>query len=174
MKYLFGLGVILIIIALIIPTHTSIVETTEFFSKETKTALYYQTFSGYEDIDWYYPKGSASMYYSLWGQAFGEWEDKEIPLIIWLQGGPGAPSQFGCFNEIGPIYLEGKKGNFMPNENVWAWNYFGHILCIDQPLGVGFSFNNNTQKINNTNDAASQLVNFLSNFFAHNPKLSLK
>lgn len=91
-----------------------------------------------------------------------------------MQGGPGAPSQFGCFNEIGPIYLEGKKGNFMPNENVWAWNYFGHILCIDQPLGVGFSFNNNTQKINNTGDAASHLVNFLTNFFANNPKLSLK
>jgi hypothetical protein len=41
MKYLFGLGVILIIIALIFPTDASITETTEFFSKEAKTVLYY-------------------------------------------------------------------------------------------------------------------------------------
>jgi hypothetical protein len=70
MKYLFDLGVILIIIALFFPAHASITDTTEFFSRETKTVLYYQTFSGYEDIDWYYPKGSASMYYSLWQQTF--------------------------------------------------------------------------------------------------------
>jgi carboxypeptidase C (cathepsin A) len=114
------------------------------------------------------------MYYSLW-QGFGiPWEDKTVPLIIWLQGGPGASSQFGCFNEVGPIYIEGKKGSYKVTENPWSWNFFGHLICIDQPVGVGFSYNNNTDKVNNTRDAANHFVNFLSNFYANNPKLNLK
>ena len=114
------------------------------------------------------------MYYSLW-QGFGiPWEDKDVPLIIWLQGGPGASSQFGCFNEVGPIYIEGKKGSYKATENPWSWNFFGHIMCIDQPVGVGFSYNNDTSKVTNTRDAANHFVNFLYNFFANNPKLNLK
>jgi len=58
----------------------------------------YQSFSGYEDIDWFYPKSTAQMYYSLWEGFYKPISDKEVPLIIWLQGGPGHPSQFGCFN----------------------------------------------------------------------------
>lgn len=46
-------------------------------------------------------------------------------------------------------------------------------MCVDQPVGVGFSYNNNTKKVNNTRDAAKQLINFLSNFFKNNPKLAL-
>ena len=29
----------------------------------------------------------------------------QVPLIIWLQGGPGASSQFGAFTELGPIRI---------------------------------------------------------------------
>ncbi len=60
---------------------------------------------GYEEIDWYYPKGQSGMYYSLFG-AYGHnltVPDERVPLMIWLQGGPGASSQFGAFTEIGPI-----------------------------------------------------------------------
>lgn len=45
------------------------------------------------------------MYYSLFG-AYGHnvtVPDERVPLMIWLQGGPGASSQFGAFTEIGPI-----------------------------------------------------------------------
>ena len=46
-------------------------------------------------------------------------------------------------------------------------------MCVDQPVGVGFSYNNNTQKVNNTRDAAKQFVNFLSNFYKNNKDLDL-
>lgn len=98
MKYLFSLAIVTLITLLIAPAHNSFTNTTDFFTSETAQRLYYQTFSGYEDVDWYYPKGSAAIYYSLW-QGFNQpIEDKSIPIIIWLQGGPGASSQFGCFN----------------------------------------------------------------------------
>lgn len=98
MKYLFRLAIVTLITFLIVPTHNSFTNTTNFFNSEVNTTLPYQMFSGYEDIDWYYPKGSASMYYSLWTGFNMPIEDKTIPIIIWLQGGPGAASQFGCFN----------------------------------------------------------------------------
>ena len=48
------------------------------------------------------------------------------------------------------------------------------MLCIDQPVGVGFSYNNHTQQVTNSKDAANHLINFLSNFYANTPKLNLK
>ncbi len=105
MKYLFVLAILTLINFFIVPTHNSFTNTTDFYNTETGTRLYYQSFAGYEDIDWYYPKGTAALYYSLWQGFNMPIEDKTIPLIIWLQGGPGAPSQFGCFNEVGPIYI---------------------------------------------------------------------
>lgn len=47
------------------------------------------------------------MYYSFFG-AYGHSitvPDERVPLMIWLQGGPGASSQFGAFTEIGPIKI---------------------------------------------------------------------
>lgn len=48
------------------------------------------------------------MFYTLFS-AFGHdimQPSEQVPLIIWLQGGPGASSQFGAFVEIGPIKFE--------------------------------------------------------------------
>lgn len=42
---------------------------------------------------------------------------RETPLILWLQGGPGASSLFGLFEEIGPYTVTEDlkvKGNFTP------------------------------------------------------------
>ncbi len=47
------------------------------------------------------------MYYSLfasYGQSPTLPSDR-VPLILWLQGGPGASSQFGAFTELGPIRI---------------------------------------------------------------------
>ncbi len=109
-----------------------------------------QSFTGYEDIDWYFKNKSASIYYSLWQGVSDSWTDKTVPLIIWLQGGPGGSSQFGCFNEVGPFFIQNNNGTNKPVSNGWAWNHFGHLLCVDQPIGVGFSINNGTPIVTNT------------------------
>lgn len=72
--------------------------TTDFFRLKVGHDLSFETYSGYEDINWYISNQTASMYYSLWQGQYLNWEDHSVPVIIWLQGGPGAASQFGCFN----------------------------------------------------------------------------
>lgn len=46
-------------------------------------------------------------------------------------------------------------------------------MCVDQPVGVGFSYNNGSYRVNNTRDAAEHFVKFLTNFFKNNPNLAL-
>lgn len=54
---------------------------------------------GYEEIDWYHPKGSSGMFFNLFGAMGHDVMNKSetVPLLIWLQGGPGSSSQFGAF-----------------------------------------------------------------------------
>ena len=68
-------------------------------------------------------------------------ESDTVPLLIWLQGGPGSSSQFGAFTQLGPIRIE--KGN--PKAFEHSWNTQGHLLFIDNPLNVGFSYYNDRQ-----------------------------
>ncbi|XP_031472926.2 uncharacterized protein LOC116245600 [Nymphaea colorata] len=51
----------------------------------------------------------------------------------------------------------------------------GHMLFIDQPLNVGFSYSGNrtgTQQVSSSNEGALHLVNFLYNFYREWPKLA--
>jgi carboxypeptidase C (cathepsin A) len=56
------------------------------------------------------------MYYSLFA-AFGHSvtvPDARVPLILWLQGGPGASSQFAAFTENGPIRITKDRNYQLP------------------------------------------------------------
>eukprot|EP00873_Tetraselmis_striata_P026182 jgi/Tetstr1/446446/TSEL_033988.t1 len=56
------------------------------------------------------------------------------PLIIWLQGGPGASGTgFGQFTEVGPVDMDDKWREF-------AWTERAHVLFVDNPVGTGFSY----------------------------------
>ncbi|XP_028029309.1 vitellogenic carboxypeptidase-like [Bombyx mandarina] len=63
-------------------------------------------------------------------------KNEAAPVLLWLQGGPGASSLFGLFTEVGPL-VAGKDG-FTKREHHWAKNY--HLIFIDNPVGTGFSF----------------------------------
>ena len=64
--------------------------------------------------------------------------DREKPLILWLNGGPGASSVFGMLQELGPLILNATGNGFM--ENPWAWTKVANLLILESPLGVGFSY----------------------------------
>ena len=105
------------------------------------------------------------MYYSMWS-AMGhdpKIEDQRVPLMIWLQGGPGASSQFGAHTELGPVSVKEGKATLNP----WSWTIMGHYIFIDQPLGVGFSHykDRTTPHVSSAKQAAEHLLNFLSNFY---------
>ena len=59
------------------------------------------------------------------------------PTIMWLQGGPGAPSTYGMFTEIGPVVV-GPAGT-TPEPRNHSWNAKYGLLIVDNPPGVGFS-----------------------------------
>lgn len=106
------------------------------------------------------------MFYTLFGAAGRDVmvESDTIPLIVWLQGGPGSGSQFGAFTEISPVRIE--KGK--PKTFAYSWNIFGHLLFIDSPLNAGFSFHGNRQgssQVSSTNEATDHLLNFFINFY---------
>jgi carboxypeptidase C (cathepsin A) len=91
------------------------------------------------------------MYYQLFG-AMGanvNQSNPTLPLLIWLQGGPGVSSMFGAFTEIGPIRVVNGK----VKTSSYPWNIFGHLLFIDQPLNVGFSFYGNRTGSKQVTDA---------------------
>jgi cathepsin A (carboxypeptidase C) len=62
---------------------------------------------------------------------------KSTPIILWLNGGPGASSVTGMLEEQGP-FLIGDDGVLIANP--YSWNRVGHFLILESPAGVGYSF----------------------------------
>ncbi|XP_007526767.1 retinoid-inducible serine carboxypeptidase [Erinaceus europaeus] len=62
----------------------------------------------------------------------------ELPLVMWLQGGPGGSSTgFGNFEEIGPL-----DSNLKPRKTTWLQS--ASLLFVDNPVGTGFSYVNSS------------------------------
>ncbi|CAG9840829.1 unnamed protein product [Diabrotica balteata] len=93
------------------------------------------------------------------------------PVILWLQGGPGATSMFGLFQENGPFVFKGKDEIGLRET---SWTLQNSVLYIDQPAGTGWSFTNEGYAQNQTkvgNDLYAALVQFFSVFneYQNNP-----
>lgn len=60
----------------------------------------------------------------------------EEPVLLWLQGGPGASSLFGLFEENGPFIVRDER----IKTRVFTWTKTHSMLYIDSPVGSGYSF----------------------------------
>lgn len=87
------------------------------------------------------------------------------PLVIWLQGGPGASGVgFGNFEEVGPYEIGWK-----PRKT--AWTDVADIVFIDNPVGTGFSYvENNTLLARTDEGIATDLVAWLKDFITRHPE----
>lgn len=115
---------------------------------------------GYVDV-----RTGAHMFYWLYYSKAPVNRYVDRPLVIWLQGGPGASScGHGNFEEIGPLDVNLNERNF-------TWVKDMNVLFIDNPVGSGYSFVDNLNLLTRENKQISNdLVAFMRVFMAKHPE----
>ncbi|XP_060175121.1 serine carboxypeptidase-like 51 [Lycium barbarum] len=88
------------------------------------------------------------------------------PVILWLQGGPGASGVgIGDFEEIGPLDRDLKPRNS-------TWLRKADLLFVDNPVGTGYSFVEDESLLVKTDvEAATDLTTMLIRIFNRNKSL---
>ncbi|KAJ4460845.1 hypothetical protein PAPYR_2664 [Paratrimastix pyriformis] len=95
--------------------------------------------------------------------------NKKAPVLLWLQGGPGGSSLFGCFSEVGPFELTGDPAMPSPRKLSWGNNYA--MLFIDNPVMTGFSYTEHEEGYSHTEaQVADNLYKALQQFFTIHPE----
>ncbi|CAI9785901.1 unnamed protein product [Fraxinus pennsylvanica] len=94
--------------------------------------------------------------------------NKPWPIILWLQGGPGASGVgIGNFQEIGPL------DTFLKPRNS-TWLRKADLLFVDNPVGTGYSFVEQDDKnlfVKTDVEAANDLTTLLIKNFNRNESL---
>ena len=129
---------------------------------------YFKSYSGFADVDagslfyWYFePNVSMNV--------------EELPLILWLQGGPGASSMMGTFFELGPVSLSSDGESLLPRRWNETWISQVPVVFVDSPVGTGWSFaKQNDSYAKSQDDVAHALGQFLEIFASRHVQSPLK
>ncbi|RDA91135.1 hypothetical protein CP533_0439 [Ophiocordyceps camponoti-saundersi (nom. inval.)] len=89
------------------------------------------------------------------------------PVVLWLNGGPGAASIPAIINELGPALLGTDKGSRI-RRNPWSANSNASLLFVDQPVNSGFSYSGTN--VNTTEAASKDFYRLLTLFFDRFPQ----
>ena len=109
------------------------------------------------------------------------------PLLMWINGGPGCSSMMGLLMEQGmrlavPAFLTSlilSPGPCRVNEhgngttkNPYSWIEAANVFFLDQPIGVGFSYDSgpNAGHSNGSFAAAEDVYAFMRLWYAHFPE----
>lgn len=123
----------------------------------------YDNYAGFITID---KATNSNMFFWYFSAINGE---KDAPLLLWLQGGPGASSLFGQFTEIGPYNID-KDMKISIRDLTWNKKY--NLLFVDNPLGTGFSFTESRDMyVTNQTTVGLNMYNTLLQFFELFPNL---
>ena len=110
----------------------------------------------------YIPIKAGKLFYWLFHYQGTNELNLNIPLIIWLNGGPGCSSLIGEFLETGSINM---NVNGTIKNNPYSFSQIGHVLYIDQPVGTGLSFAyKNKDLCKNDESCNEQFYEFIQNF----------
>ena len=93
-------------------------------------------------------------------------DEEEIPFVVWLTGGPGCSSTLALLTENGPCSVNEDGKTTTPNP--YSWTEAAHVLWLDQPAGVGYSYGDE-------NDSGEAMVSedayyFFQAFFQTHPE----
>ena len=94
-------------------------------------------------------------------------EQGNIPLIIWLNGGPGCSSMDGLWIENGPLRIvQDEQGKLKVVTAEHSWHKVpAYTLYIDQPVGTGLSFTIEANYASNDEEINVDFYYFLQSFF---------
>ncbi|KAF8320086.1 alpha/beta-hydrolase [Clavulina sp. PMI_390] len=106
------------------------------------------------------PKRSFFWYF----QAQEDYEN--APVILTFGGGPGSSGVVNPLLGQSPCRI-GPNGTIEFNQYAWTTKY--NLLALDHPIGVGFSYG---QHVDNSEDAAVDVYDFLQKFFKIFPLLA--
>ncbi|XP_063816927.1 retinoid-inducible serine carboxypeptidase [Pseudophryne corroboree] len=112
--------------------------------------------------DWNYVKvrSDAFMFWWLYYADHPTKNYTEVPLVLWLQGGPGGSScGFGNFEEIGPLTTK-----LTHRES--SWIQAASLLFVDNPVGTGYSYTTAPGAFaKDVNTVAADMLVLLKEFF---------
>ncbi|KAJ8573605.1 hypothetical protein K7X08_010116 [Anisodus acutangulus] len=124
----------------------------------------FQQYGGYVTVN--ESAGRALYYY------FTEAENsKSLPLLLWLNGGPGCSSiAYGAMEELGPFRVNSDGKTLHMND--YAWNLAANVLFVESPAGVGFSYTNTSSDLKTSGDnrTANDNLVFLLNWLERFPE----
>eukprot|EP00111_Clytia_hemisphaerica_P016570 TCONS_00049089-protein len=115
---------------------------------------------GYVDV-----REGAHIFWWLYGQSANTPMNPTRPLVMWLQGGPGASSTgFGNLAEVGPL-----DENLSPRSG--PWTTLADMLFVDAPVGSGFSYVEPPATYTSTESQIDEdLYQFLKKFLSEMPE----
>jgi len=142
-----------------------------------------KSFSGYMDITgskydddgedkhlfyWFFEKRATSQRENKKDEKVKVQDAKDIPIILWLTGGPGCSSTLALLFENGPCKVT--EDGMSTTINPYSWTEAAHVLWLDQPAGVGFSYG----KENDYNEEmiSEDAYYFLQEFYKEHPEYS--
>lgn len=128
------------------------------------------SWAGYATMEVSQPAGTSqnSLFYWFFESQTAALADPpaDIPIVIWLNGGPGASSMTGLFTENGPFTLS-PDATTTVSRNPFSWNQACHVLYWDQPAGTGFSQTDQSYGyVQNQTQVREQFCTALDQFFA--------
>ena len=99
-------------------------------------------FSGYLPV----ANGEKMLHYYL---QEADTDPKNKPLVLWMNGGPGASSMIGAFTELGQLIFNRDSASTASTEggsaptlfrNPYSWTTSANVLYLESPAGVGYSY----------------------------------
>jgi len=91
---------------------------------------------------------------------------ESIPLILWINGGPGCSSMDGLWLENGPLRLKNDGNRWIVDVNEHSWNNApAWTMYVDQPVGTGLSFTKKETYCKNDFEVNRDFHYFLEEFF---------
>jgi cathepsin A (carboxypeptidase C) len=91
------------------------------------------------------------------------------PLVLWLNGGPGASSLLGLFDQWGPRLFDHDQKEPVLKDNPNRMTEKLSWVFLEQPVGTGFTASNlpANGEVGTSTDAATDVLRFLDAFMQH-------